>query len=1144
MNRRPSQEGSARVRKLTTIIVAFVTVLGLTLVFTGSASARITSPASGSTLHGTVTLSDDGGYDSGHFYCGSASTTIELRNSANRVVFSHQWSGEGARSIAVDTHDYPNGSYKVRGIDHNVFKDGFLNLGCGSNTDTDTNNVTISNRATVNYTGATSAPATTSVTVSAKLTDRYSSSYEVAGRAVSFHLSGGATVTDTTNSSGVATATMPISGPPRNATVTATFNGDAFFVGDSDSSGFTVKKQPTKVTVESPADVVFGEPTHFVAHTEVTEGSGTPSGGTVQFTVDGANFGAPVPNSGGTATSASTSTLSTGAHTIKAVYGGNGSYEGSTSGGVTQNVNKAQTTTSLSQDLNPTVYGQTVTFTAEVNVVAPGAGNLTGTVQFTIDGQPFGTAKPLSGNNASVQVSLLHAGNHDVEARYNGNANFAASDSATIVHGVDQAQTSVNLATSDTNAVSGQPLTFTATVSPTGSGAGDPSGTMTFFADGEQIGNAVTIVNGSATSDAVGLLVGTHEITATYSGDGDFAGSATTFDQEVAAAATSTTLTSLTNPSVFGQPVEVHAEVTPEGPATGDPVGAIKFVIDGGTDTVFANLVDGAADVSVPGLSVGTHTIVATYLSGDANFVTSTSDPLSQQVNKAATSTAVTSSSPTSVFGQPVTFTATVSVVAPGAGSPSGTITFTDGSEVLGTAAVDSSTGEQASIQVSNLSVAQHAIVATYDGDGSFQGSSGSVTQKVEKAHTSTLVTSSANPAESGQPVAFTARVTPVAPGAGEPAGTVTFTVNGAPLGGAVTLSNGEATSSTFATLSPGTYTIAATYSGNAQFIGSTGGLDQGAGLDVVRGATTMALDSSANPADFGTPVTFVASVTAVAPATGHPSGVVQFWEGRRLLGASNLVAGDGANKAEAQFVTSTLSPGAHAIEAVYVGNFNFDGVTAATSQSIGQASSVTGIMSAPNPSTFGEDVALTATVTGALGAPGVPTGVVTFREGSTVLGTAPLNAENGGQKASLVVAGLQGGDHVVTASYAGDGSFAASTSPEHTQHVGRAASAVQAATLVTIDGDSVDVKIGIVEATVTGLNGEPLVGEPVIFTTTRPGDHAVLPMCQAVTDDNGLATCVTPILDTILVALGQGYDAMFAGNANYLPATDHGSQF
>ena len=221
---------------------------------------------------------------------------------------------------------------------------------------------------------------------------------------------------------------------------------------------------------------------------------------------------------------------------------------------------------------------------------------------------------------------------------------------------------------------------------------------------------------------------------------------------------------------MVGQTVTVHAEVTPVSPATGTPEGAIQFFVDGNPAGLFvaAGQRRGRAPAQHADRRQPRDHARSTS-ARSANFITSTSAPITQQVNKAATSTTVTSSAAPSVFGQPVTFTATVAVQAPGAGAPSGTITFTDGSTVLDTVPVSSATNFQATYTTSSLSVAQHVIVATYNGDGSFLGSNGNVIQKVQRAQTSTVVTSSANPAQSGQAVTFTAVVAPVAPGAGLP---------------------------------------------------------------------------------------------------------------------------------------------------------------------------------------------------------------------------------------------------------------------------------------------------------------------------------------------------------------------------------------
>src|SRR5439155_400115 len=158
-------------------------------------------------------------------------------------------------------------------------------------------------------------------------------------------------------------------------------------------------------------------------------------------------------------------------------------------------------------------------------------------------------------------------------------------------------------------------------------------------------------------------------------------------------------------------------------------------------------------------------------------FTSSTSDALSQVVHQAATSTSISSSVNPSVFGQSVTFTATVSASAPGAGTRGGTVTFYDGLTSLGTGTLAVVNGlDQATFSTAALSVASHTITASYGGDGNFTTSTSSaVSQTVNKAASSTSLTSSANPSVYGQSVTFTATVSATSPGAGTPTGTVTF---------------------------------------------------------------------------------------------------------------------------------------------------------------------------------------------------------------------------------------------------------------------------------------------------------------------------------------------------------------------------------
>ena len=195
--------------------------------------------------------------------------------------------------------------------------------------------------------------------------------------------------------------------------------------------------------------------------------------------------------------------------------------------------------------------------------------------------------------------------------------------------------------------------------------------------------------------------------------------------------------------------------------------------------------------------------------------------------------------------------------------------------------------------------------------------------------------------------------------------------------------------------------------------------LDQGAGQNVTKGDTEVTLESDDPVSAYGQAVTFTATVDALAPATRRPTGVVQFWEGGVLLGASSL-APAAPNQGTATFVSSTLTPGDHSIRAVYVGNFNYNGGQAFAAQTVQGSPTVTGIESSANPSTFGDDVTLTAVVAESAPTPGVPTGSVTFTEGGNVLGTAPVQTVGGRQEASITLSGLNAGTHNVQAAVLG----------------------------------------------------------------------------------------------------------------------------
>src|SRR5439155_552485 len=275
----------------------------------------------------------------------------------------------------------------------------------------------------------------------------------------------------------------------------------------------------------------------------------------------------------------------------------------------------------------------------------------------------------------------------------------------------------------------------------------------------------------------------------------------------------------------------------------------------------------------------------------------------------------VTSSANPSVFGQSVTFTATVAAVAPGAGTPSGTVTFTIDGTPQTPVALSSGT---ATLSTSSLSVGTHTVTAAYNGDSNFNTSNSTaspLTQTVNKANSTSGVSSSVNPSVFGQAVTFTATVTATAPGTGTPTGTVTFKDGATPIG-TNTLSSGQATFTT-SSLSVAGHTISVVYNGDGSFNTSTSpNLTQ----TVNNANTTTAVTSSANPSCFGQAITFTATVSAVAPGSGTPTGTVQFRIDGNNFGTVTLSGGSATSAA-----TATLSAGNHIITAIYTPGSSFN---------------------------------------------------------------------------------------------------------------------------------------------------------------------------------------------------------------------------
>ncbi len=268
--------------------------------------------------------------------------------------------------------------------------------------------------------------------------------------------------------------------------------------------------------------------------------------------------------------------------------------------------------------------------------------------------------------------------------------------------------------------------------------------------------------------------------------------------------------------------------------------------------------------------------------------------------------------------------------------------------------------------------------------------------------------------------------------------------------------------------------------------------------------ATTTSVATSGTPSTFGSSVTFTATVTSGA------TGNVAFYDGATLLGSSPLSGGT------ATFTTSALSVGAHSITAVYGGDANYTASTsAAITQTVNPLATTTTVATSGSPSIFGSPVTFTATVT--VGA----TGNVTFFDGVSSLGSAPLS----GTTAALTTSALSVGAHSITAVYGGDANYAASTSAAITQTV------VQASTSISVSGpprSRINQATSFSFALSVNAPGGGVPSGTVTLSSGASSCTATLPATSCALSFNSLGT--------------RTVSASYAGNASYSASSSSGA--
>jgi hypothetical protein len=325
--------------------------------------------------------------------------------------------------------------------------------------------------------------------------------------------------------------------------------GRCLAVGDGSAGGVVATFLPPTVTT-SPQDrtVVAGNPVSFDA-----AGGGVPTP-IVQWQVstDGGTTFSDIPG----AISAAYGFIATAADQDRRYRAVFKNVTGITPTNAATLTVQVPTTTGLVSSLSPSVSGEAVTFTATVNP-SPSAG----TIQFSVDNAPAGAPVTVNAGHAAVNLSTLAVGTHTVGAAYSGGDNFLGSQGST-GQVVNKAATAVTVGSSAAPSVSGQEVTFTATIAAVAPGAGVPTGTVQVSVDGTKAGEPVPVSSGRAAFTTTSLTAGKHTVAALYSGAANFLASQGSLDQTVNADNPVTIAGPPRDPA--GLPV---APVTPPAPA-------------------------------------------------------------------------------------------------------------------------------------------------------------------------------------------------------------------------------------------------------------------------------------------------------------------------------------------------------------------------------------------------------------------------------------------------------------------------------------------------------------------------------------------------------------------------------------------------
>ncbi len=746
----------------------------------------------------------------------------------------------------------------------------------------------------------------------------------------------------------------------------------------------------------------------------------------------------------------------------------------------------------------------------------------TGIVQFYVDGAAAGSLVTLSASSCSspvtFQTATLDPGSHTVFAIYSGDTVHAGGTSNTVTHAVTADTTAVTLAASATTVNVGQPVTFTATVTPSSTpdpSAHGPAGTVEFF-DGSTSLGVVTLSSSSPYTAALttsSLTTGSHSISATYtSSDGEFTTGSSSAILVLVVAGTQGKIAptiNWANPAniVYGTALsatQLNATATDATNGNTAVAGAFAYTPPAGTV-----------------LPVGTVNLQATFTPSDT--ATYSTQMATVTLTVTAAPLTVTASSTTVVYGSAVP---TITPIYSGFVNGDTSSVVTTPPTCTTSYTVTSAVGSSPSTSCSGASAANYSI-SYVSGSVTVTGGSGTPTTTTVSCPASVVYNGAAQ-------TPCTATVT----GAGL-TGPQTVTWSYTPQNvnvGTVTASASFAGNATYAASNgSATFTInaAAVTATAGSYSGAYDGLSHAPSACAVTGASTSGLTCTNNPSTVGpavgsgtvtpsvsggTPANFTITAVngswSIAQATSTvtvtcPASIVYNSAAQTPCTATATGAGGLSQPLTVSYTPQNINVGTVTASASFAGNTTYAASSGSANFTIAKAGTSTTVTASSSSVAPGQSVTLTAQVVSVTA--GTPTGSVAFYDGTTLLGTVPLTAGTATITTSSLTAGAI---NVLNAVYSGDNNFTTS----------------QSSTSVTVASlDFTLVVSGLANLTVNPgdvatyqVTADPLYGNypgPVSFTASGLPSGATVTFSPSTILANGGKQTVTVTVTTPAVA-------------------------